>query len=236
MWNLKRIMELQASAQSTTWLDVLSLYFWRAKEADRRLTRMINNVSVKLRAAIEEYQLFTQELEASSGWVVNKDRSIEYLQELVQRDDEMVQRLQDLEREVEERADEKMLFIENLKGNPPKHFTCGFFLWKETRLRELMSSPGAPSTPSYSVRYSTPPSYSSGPSTSLSYSSGLSTPTNYFLGSSRNGECSNYKHLHGKISVLKATMDMHMHPEQHIVNSAALFHEVLNEMEKLDLE
>ncbi|GJX03415.1 hypothetical protein Tco_0189331 [Tanacetum coccineum] len=75
-----------------------------------------------------------------------------------------------------------------------------------------------------------------GPSTPPSYSSGPSTPTNYSLGSSRNGECSNCKHLRGKISVLKATMEMHMHPEQHTVNSAALFHEVLNEMEKLDLE
>ncbi|GJT19977.1 hypothetical protein Tco_0878683 [Tanacetum coccineum] len=88
-------------------------------DANLRLTRMINNVSVKLRVAIEEYQLFTQELEASPGWVVNKDRSIEYLQELVQRDEEMVQRLQALEREVEERADEKMLFIKKLKGNAP---------------------------------------------------------------------------------------------------------------------
>ncbi|GKD66866.1 hypothetical protein Tco_1308974 [Tanacetum coccineum] len=86
----------------------------------------------------------------------------------------------------------------------------------ETRLRELMSSSRAPSTPSYSAGHSTPPSYS--------------------LGSSRNAECSNCKHLRGKISVLKVTMDMHMHPEQHTVNSAALFHEVLNEMEKLDLE
>ncbi|GKB85481.1 hypothetical protein Tco_0957753 [Tanacetum coccineum] len=40
------------------------------------------------------------------------------------------------------------------------------------------------------------------------------------------------KHLRGKISALKATMDMHMHPEQHTVNSAALLHDVLNEMEK----
>ncbi|GJR34567.1 hypothetical protein Tco_1210251 [Tanacetum coccineum] len=119
MWNLRRIMELQASAHSTTWSDVLSLYFWRAKEADRWLARMINNVSVKLCAAIEEYQLFTQELEASPGWVVNKDSSIEYLQELVQRDEKMVQMLQALEREVEERADEKLLFIEKLKGNVP---------------------------------------------------------------------------------------------------------------------
>ncbi|GKB37386.1 hypothetical protein Tco_0882328 [Tanacetum coccineum] len=100
-------------------------------------------------------------------------------------------------------------------------FWMWIFLWKETRLRQLMSSPGAPSA---------------GPSTPPSYSSGPSTPPNYSPGSSRNAECSNCKHLRGKISVLKATMDMHMHPEQHTVNSAALLHEVLNEMEKLDLE
>nr|GFB56800.1 hypothetical protein [Tanacetum cinerariifolium] len=75
-----------------------------------------------------------------------------------------------------------------------------------------------------------------GPSTPPSYSSRLSTPPNYSSRSSRNAECSNRKHLRGKISVLKATMNMHMHPEQHTVNSAALLHEVLNEMEKLDLE
>ncbi|GJS72502.1 hypothetical protein Tco_0705343 [Tanacetum coccineum] len=69
MWNLRRIMELRDSAQSNNWSNVLSLYFWRAKEANLRMARMINNVSVKLRAAIEEYQLFTQELEASSGWL-----------------------------------------------------------------------------------------------------------------------------------------------------------------------
>ncbi|GJY36277.1 hypothetical protein Tco_0421655 [Tanacetum coccineum] len=117
------------------------------------------------------------------------------------------------------------------KSKPPKHFGCGFFLWKETRLRQLMSFPGAPS-----AGPSTSPSYSSGPSTPPNYSSGPSTPPNYSPGSSRNAECSNCKHLRGKISVLKATMDMHMHPEQHTVNSAALFQEVLNEMEKLDLE
>ncbi|GKE47886.1 hypothetical protein Tco_1479144, partial [Tanacetum coccineum] len=102
-------------------------------------------------------------------------------------------------------------------------FWMWIFLWKETRLRQLMSSPGGLSTPPTPP---TPPSYFSGPS----------TPTNYSLGSSRNAECSNCKHLRGKISVLKATMEMHMHPEQHTVNSDALFHEVLNEMEKLDLE
>ncbi|GKF81230.1 hypothetical protein Tco_0239832 [Tanacetum coccineum] len=78
--------------------------------------------------------------------------------------------------------------------------------------------------------------YSSVPSTPPSYSSGPSTPQIYSPGSSRNAECSNCKELRGRISVLKATMEMHMHPEQHILNLAALLHEVLNEMEKLDLE
>nr|GEZ00254.1 hypothetical protein [Tanacetum cinerariifolium] len=62
---------------------------------------------------------------------------------------------------------------------------------------------------------STRPSYSSGPSTPPSYSSGPSTPPNYSSGSSR--------------------MNMHMHLE-HTVNSAALLHEVFNEMKKLDLK
>nr|GEZ67357.1 hypothetical protein [Tanacetum cinerariifolium] len=88
----------------------------------------------------------------------------------------------------------------------------------KTRLRQLMSSPGAPSV---------------GPSTLPSYFSGPSTPPTY---SSRNAECSNCKHLRGKIIGLKATMNIHMHSEQHTDNSAALLHEVLNEMEKLDFE
>ncbi|GJT07607.1 hypothetical protein Tco_0842069 [Tanacetum coccineum] len=123
----------------------------------------------------------------------------------------------------------KLYYASKIKAS--ETFWMRIFLWKETRLRQLMSSHGAPSAVP-----STPPSYSSGPSMPPSYSSRPSTPTNHSLGSSRNGECSNCKHLRGKISVLKATMEMHMHPEQHTVNSAALFHEVLNEMEKLDLE
>ncbi|GJT84927.1 hypothetical protein Tco_1066644 [Tanacetum coccineum] len=83
---------------------------------------------------------------------------------------------------------------------------------------------------------STTPIYSPGASTPQSYSSRPATPKNYYPGSSRNAECSNCKHLLGRISVLKAIVDMHMHPEQHTVNSSALLHEVLNEMEKLDLE
>nr|GFB18138.1 hypothetical protein [Tanacetum cinerariifolium] len=84
-------------------------------------------------------------------------------------------------------------------------FWMWIFLWKETRIRQLMSSPGAPS-----AGPSIHPNYSLGPSTPPSYSSGLSTLPNYSSLSSRNAECSNYKHLREKISVLKATMNMHM--------------------------
>nr|GEV65686.1 hypothetical protein [Tanacetum cinerariifolium] len=85
---------------------------------------------------------------------------------------------------------------------------------------------GSSSTPIYSSGSSTPPRYSAGALTTQSYS----------LGTSRNAECSNCKHLLDKITVLEATVDMYMHPEQHTVNSAAPFHEVYNNLGKLDLE
>nr|GEW93967.1 hypothetical protein [Tanacetum cinerariifolium] len=61
-----------------------------------------------------------------------------------------------------------------------------------------MSSPGAPS-----AGPSTPPGYSSGHLTPPSYSLGPSTPLNYSSGSSRNADCSNCKHLRGKITEIE---------------------------------
>ncbi|GJU54866.1 hypothetical protein Tco_1228580 [Tanacetum coccineum] len=115
-------------------------------------------------------------------------------------------------------------------------FGCKFFLWKEERVRLLVGSPGASTAPIYSPGSSSTPIYSPGSSTPPRYSPGASTPPSYSLGTSRNAECSNCKHLLDKITVLEATVDMYMHPEQHTVNSAALFHEVYNNMGKLDLE
>ncbi|GKB45098.1 putative reverse transcriptase domain-containing protein [Tanacetum coccineum] len=115
-------------------------------------------------------------------------------------------------------------------------FGCKFFLWKEERVRLLVGSPGASTTPIYSPGSSSTPIYSPGSSTPPRYSPGASTPQSYSPGTSRNAECSNCKHLLDKITVLEATVDMYMHPEQHTVNSAALFHEVYNNMGKLDLE
>ncbi|GJZ82715.1 hypothetical protein Tco_0647888 [Tanacetum coccineum] len=91
---------------------------------------------------------------------------------------------------------------------------------REERGHLLVNSPGASSTPSYPSGPSKPPSYSPGPS----------TPQSYSPGSSRNAECSNYKHLLDKITVLNAKVEMYMHPEQHTLNSAVLLHEVYNDL------
>ncbi|GKC67912.1 hypothetical protein Tco_1100510 [Tanacetum coccineum] len=96
----------------------------------------------------------------------------------------------------------------------------------EERVRLLVGSPGA----------STTPIYSPGSSSTLIYSPRSSTPQSCSPRTSRNAEFSNCKHLLGKITVLEATVNMYMHLEQHTVNSAALFHEVYNNMGKLDLE
>nr|GFC53614.1 hypothetical protein [Tanacetum cinerariifolium] len=115
-------------------------------------------------------------------------------------------------------------------------FGCNFFLWKEERVRLLVGSPGASTTPVYSPGSSSTSIYSPGSLTPPRYSPGVSTPQSYSMGTSKNAECSNCKHLFDKITVLEATVDMYRHPEQHTVNSAALFNEVYSNMRKLDLE
>nr|GEZ07302.1 hypothetical protein [Tanacetum cinerariifolium] len=77
---------------------------------------------------------------------------------------------------------------------------------------------------------------SAGSSTPPRYSLGALKPQSNSLGTSRNAECSNYKHLLGKITVLEASVEMYMHSEEHTPNSAALLHEVYNDMRKLGLE
>ncbi|GJT93246.1 hypothetical protein Tco_1082091 [Tanacetum coccineum] len=97
---------------------------------------------------------------------------------------------------------------------------------REERVRLLVGSPGA----------STTPIHSPGSSSTPIYSPGASTPPRYSLGPSRNAKCSNCKHLLDKITVLEAMLEMYKNPEQHTLNSAALLHEVYNDMGKLDLE
>ncbi|GKC33414.1 hypothetical protein Tco_1040708, partial [Tanacetum coccineum] len=97
------------------------------------------------------------------------------------------------------------------------------------RVRLLVGSSGASTTPIYSPRSSSTPIYSPGSSSTPIYSPGSSS-------TSRNAECSNCKHLLDKITVLEAMLEMYKNPEQHTLNSAALLHEVYNDMGKLDLE
>ncbi|GKB59791.1 retrotransposon protein, putative, ty1-copia subclass [Tanacetum coccineum] len=74
------------------------------------------------------------------------------------------------------------------------YFGCEFFLWKEERVRLLVGSPGASTTPIYSLGSSSNPIYSPGSSTPPRYSSGASTPAHskYLRDlSRRKAECSN---------------------------------------------
>nr|GEU53303.1 hypothetical protein [Tanacetum cinerariifolium] len=97
---------------------------------------------------------------------------------------------------------------------------------REERVRLLLSSLRSSSTTSYSSEALSP----------NSYSSGSTTPQNHQSGTSISGGCSNCKHLLGKIKVLEAAVEMHMHPEQHTPNSTALLHELYNDMDNLGLE
>ncbi|GJR02254.1 hypothetical protein Tco_0525238 [Tanacetum coccineum] len=106
----------------------------------------------------------------------------------------------------------------------------------EERVRLLVGSHGASTTPIYSPGSSTTPIYSPGASTTPIYSPGSSSTPIYSPGASRNAECSNCKHLLDKITILEAMLELYKNSEQHTLNSAALLHEVYNDMEKLDLE
>ncbi|GJY47894.1 hypothetical protein Tco_0437850 [Tanacetum coccineum] len=95
----------------------------------------------------------------------------------------------------------------------------------EERVRLLVGSPGASTTPIHSPGSSSTPIYSPGASTTPIYSPGSSSTLIYSPGALRNAECSNCKHLLDKITVLEAMLEMYKNPEQHTLNSAALLHE-----------
>nr|GEU91176.1 hypothetical protein [Tanacetum cinerariifolium] len=124
-------------------------------------------------------------------------------------------------------VEKEMLFSKNRTNLTPvpkeNDFECKFILWKEERVRLLISSLGPSSTPR-------------GSSSPNSYSSGTTRPQNHHSGTSISGGCSNCKHLLGKIKVLETTVEKYMHPEQHTRNSTALVHELYNDMNNLGLE
>ena len=92
-------------------------------------------------------------------------------------------------------------------------------------------------------------SASSGSSTPQSSYPGPSTRPNYSpesFGSSHNlgkAECSNCKFLlekikilEAKIKILEGALEMERHPENHTHDSAAILHEIYNDMGKFGLE
>ncbi|GKE30387.1 hypothetical protein Tco_1445771 [Tanacetum coccineum] len=107
---------------------------------------------------------------------------------------------------------------------------CGYFMWMGD-FRFRISSSSGPSTPPMLkyARSSTRPSYSGGTSRSA-----------LNLGKA---ECSNCKFLaekiktlEAKIKILEGTLEMERHPENHTLESAAILHELYNDMGKLGLE
>ncbi|GJX96308.1 hypothetical protein Tco_0352106 [Tanacetum coccineum] len=108
-----------------------------------------------------------------------------------------------------------LVVFPNALAEYEKQYGDAFTLEPE-RVRLLVGSPRASTTPSYFPGPSTTPSYSPGPLTSPSYS----------LGHSRNAECSNCKLLIGKLQVLEATLELYMHPEKHTIDSTALLHDL----------
>ncbi|GJW07562.1 hypothetical protein Tco_1569985 [Tanacetum coccineum] len=125
---------------------------------------------------------------------------------------------------VEVDSGHEMLYTLQVYDHPSQQFhNVGIV---EERVRQVISSLGASSTLTFSP----------GTSSTLTFYPTPSTPPNYYGGSSSNTECSNCKHLLGRIKVLQATLEMYMHPEQHALNPTALLHDLNNDMEKLGLE
>ncbi|GKE34030.1 hypothetical protein Tco_1453352 [Tanacetum coccineum] len=105
---------------------------------------------------------------------------------------------------------------------------CGYFMWMDD-FRSRISSSGPSTPPMQYTRSSTCPSYSAG--------------TSWSAMNVRKAECLNCKFLaekiktlEAKIKILEGTLDMERHPENHTIESAAILHELYNDMGKLGLE
>ncbi|GKD45291.1 hypothetical protein Tco_1269936 [Tanacetum coccineum] len=102
---------------------------------------------------------------------------------------------------------------------------CRYFMWKDDLRLRLSSSPGP----------STPPSSSTGPSTPLSPSR--------FVPNHGKLVCLNCKFLaeriktlEAKIKILKGTLEMERHPENHTFDSTIILYELYNDMGRFGLE
>ncbi|GJZ24591.1 hypothetical protein Tco_0562050 [Tanacetum coccineum] len=106
---------------------------------------------------------------------------------------------------------------------------CGYFMWMDDFRTRISSSSGPSTPPSLYTRPLTRPSYSARTSESAL--------------NLRKAECSNCKFLAEKIKTLEAkikiqegTLEMERHLENNTLESAAILHELYNDMGKLGLE
>ncbi|GKD20843.1 hypothetical protein Tco_1222546 [Tanacetum coccineum] len=105
---------------------------------------------------------------------------------------------------------------------------CGYFMWMDD-FRNRISSLGPSTPPTLYTRPLTRPSYSAG-----TFRSAMNVGK---------AECSNCKFLakkiktlEEKIKTLEGTLEMERHHENHTIDSAAILHELYNDMGKLGLE
>ncbi|GKE28796.1 hypothetical protein Tco_1444180 [Tanacetum coccineum] len=111
------------------------------------------------------------------------------------------------------------------RSKPSQQFHgCGYYKWKDEITFGNPNSFSGPSTPSISSLHGSSSSGPSGATLSLG-----------------NAECSNCKLLTMRIKILEARLAMERHPDDnasddHACQSAAILHELLNEMENLRVE
>nr|GEV19144.1 hypothetical protein [Tanacetum cinerariifolium] len=117
--NCKLLIGKLLAARSDDWVKMLVLYCWRSADENFRVARVINKLCEEVAAANEETGYFIQELDAVLGWVVETQKTFEFLKKTQAKDDERLRQLEALARETEARAREKCIFIEKLKGNRP---------------------------------------------------------------------------------------------------------------------
>ncbi|GJZ62949.1 hypothetical protein Tco_0619370 [Tanacetum coccineum] len=115
------------------------------------------------------------------------------------------------------------------RGDGTQDRGCGYFMWMDDLMLHISSSSGS----------STPISSYPGTLTRPSYSPGTSKSAQN-LGKA---ECSNckflaekIKRLEAKIKILEGALEMERHPEKRTLKSAAILHELYNDMGKLGLE
>ncbi|GJZ37081.1 phospholipase-like protein [Tanacetum coccineum] len=104
---------------------------------------------------------------------------------------------------------------------------CGYFMWMDDLRLHISSSSGSSAPLSSNPGTLTRPSYSPGTSRSAQ--------------NLKKAECSNCKFLaekiktlEAKIKILEGVLEMERHPEKHTLESAAILHELYNDIGKLD--